>query len=112
MLEIVLERAFEPEMMSEQPCGICGADFQPDAVLAELVTVHEYKPICEVCLSHLARRAEEEAISADWNDVYQRYLLAVAKYPEPVFPSVRAVEEAEALDPKGTMALQAACADL
>jgi transcription elongation factor Elf1 len=105
MLEIKLERAFEPEMMREQPCRICGADFQPEAVLAELETVHEYIPVCEVCLHNLARRAEEEAIPADWDKVYRRYIDAVEKYPEPVFPSVKAAEEAEARDPKGTHAL-------
>jgi transcription elongation factor Elf1 len=101
MLEIKLERASEPEMMREQPCGICGADFQPEAVLAQLVTVHEYIPVCDVCLDHLARRAREEAIPADWNDVYRRYIDAVAKYPEPVFPSSEALEEAEMRDPTG-----------
>ncbi len=29
MLEIKLTRALEPEMMREQPCGVCGADFCP-----------------------------------------------------------------------------------
>lgn len=99
MLEIRLERAMEPEQMEETPCGICGADFQPDAVLANLVTPHEHKPVCEVCLSHLARRADGEAIPADWGDVYRRYVRAVSEYPEPVFPSVEALMEAEKLDP-------------
>jgi hypothetical protein len=57
MLEIELARALEPEMMGEQPCGICGADFQPEAVLAQLVTDSYLPPVCEPCLSHLARRA-------------------------------------------------------
>ena len=108
MLEIKLERAFEPEMMREQPCGICGADFQPEAVLAQLVGVHEYIPVCEPCLSNLARRAEEEVIPADWDEVYRRYLAALPKYPEPVFPSVKAVEEAEMFDLKAVEALSKA----
>jgi len=112
MLEIKLERAFEPEMMREQPCGICGADFQPEAVLAQLVGVHEYIPVCEPCLSNLARRAEEETIPADWDEVYRRYVRAVPKYPEPVFPSVKAVEEAEKRDIKGTMALSRAAENI
>lgn len=99
MLEIKLERALEPAQMKEQPCGICGADFQPEAVLAQLVTAYEYIPTCDVCLDHLARRAREEAIRADWNDVYLRYIDAVAKYPEPVFPSLEALKEVEARDP-------------
>jgi hypothetical protein len=102
MLEIKLERALEPEQMKEQPCGICGADFEPEAVLAQLVTAYEYIPTCDVCLDHLARRAREEAIRADWNDVYLRYIDAVAKYPEPVFPSEEALEAAEMNDPTGS----------
>lgn len=95
MLEIKLERAMDPDMMREQPCGICGAEFQPDAVLACLKTDHDYIPTCEPCLSSLSRRAEEEAIPANWNEVYRRYLDAVSKYPEPLYPSAEAVEEAE-----------------
>ncbi len=101
MLEIHLERAMDPTYMNEQECGICGADFTPEAVLACLVTPHEYIPSCDVCLDHLARRAREEAIPADWNDVYLRYIDAVAKYPEPVFPSEEALEAAEMGDPTG-----------
>jgi len=99
MLEIELARAMDPTYMNEQECGICGADFTPQAVLACLVTPHEYIPSCDVCLDHLARRAREEAIPADWNDVYRRYIDAVAKYPEPVFPSLEALKEVEARDP-------------
>ena len=96
MLTISLERAMEPGYMREQPCGVCGATFTPDAVLACLVTPHEWPPVCEVCLKHLATRAEEEAIPAAWDEVYRRYLAAVAKYPGPVFASE---EELEGADP-------------
>ncbi len=102
MLKIELERAMDPDMMQEQPCGICGAEFQPDAVLACLKTDHDYIPTCEPCLSSLSRRAEEEAIPANWNEVYRRYLDAVSKYPEPLYPSSEAVEEAELRDPRVT----------
>lgn len=108
MLEFRVERAFEPEMMERRPCGVCGKEFQPEAVLAQLVTSHEFKPVCEVCLSHLARRAEEEPIHADWDEVYRRYLRAVRIYTEPVFSSVEAVMEAEDRDPKGTRAMECA----
>ncbi len=99
MLEIKLERALDPDMMQEQPCGVCGAEFEPEAVLACLATPYEYIPTCEPCLSSLSRRAEEEAIPADWGKVYRRYVDAVSKYPDPVFPSAEAVEEAEKRDP-------------
>ncbi len=101
MLEIVLERAHEPGMMERRPCGICGAEFEPAAVLAELVGVHEYTPVCEVCFHHLARRAEEEPIPADWDVAYRRYVSALNEYTEPVFPSLGALEEAESCDPEG-----------
>jgi hypothetical protein len=101
MLEIKLLQAMEPDELEEQPCGICGADFEPEAVLANLVTPHEYRPICEVCFNHLARRVEEEAIPADWGDVYRRYLRAVKEHPEPVFPSVEALIEEEDRCPRG-----------
>lgn len=108
MLEIELERALEPEMMRERPCGVCGADFQPKAVLANLVTECELAPTCEACLSHLARRAEEEPIPADWGKVYERYLAALREITSPVFPSVEAVMRAEARDPEGTAKLMRA----
>jgi len=99
MLEIKLARALEPEMMGEQPCGICGADFEPRAVLAQLVTDSYLPPVCEPCLSHLARRAEYGDNEAGWDKVYADYQLAVAKYPEPVFPSIAALMEFEDSDP-------------
>jgi hypothetical protein len=99
MLEINLERALEPAQMQERPCGICGAGFEPDAVLANLVTPYEHLPVCEACLSSLARRAAEEAIPAKWDEVYAGYLAAVSRYPEPVFASVEDVMEAEKGDP-------------
>ncbi len=100
MLEIKLERALTPDDMREQPCGICGADFEPGAVLVKLVTVEENISTCETCLAHLAHRAEDEPIPADWNDVYWRYVAAVEKYPEPVFPSMEAALEFEDGDPR------------
>ncbi len=99
MLEIELVRALEPEMMREQPCGVCGADFRPGAVIAQLVTDTYLPPVCEPCLSHLARRAEDGDNAADWGRVYRRYVEAVAKYREPLFPSVEAVMEFEDRDP-------------
>ncbi len=99
MLEIELTRALEPEHMGEQPCGICGAEFQPAAVLAQLVTDSHLPPVCEPCLAHLARRAEDGDNAADWDKVYRRYVEAVAKYREPVFPSVEALMEFENSDP-------------
>lgn len=106
MLEIKLERAYEPEMMRRQPCGICGAEFQPEAVLVQLVGDCEHTPICEACIHLLAHRGDDENIPAakHWNDVYGRYLEAAPKYPEPIFPSVEAVMEAERRDAEGTTA--------
>ncbi len=98
MLEIKLERALEPEMMERQPCGMCGEEFQPEAVLIGVNIGGKYLDetvLCDVCLDHLARRAREEAIPAGWNDAYRRYVDAVAKYPEPKYPSVEALMEAE-----------------
>jgi hypothetical protein len=79
--------------------NLCGAEFRPKAVRADLDTAHEFVPVCEVCLSHLARRTEDEAIPADWDTVYAEYLAAVSKYPEPVFPSVEALMQVEERDP-------------
>jgi len=90
MLEIELARALEPQMMGEQPCGICGADFQPEAVLAQLVTDSYLPPVCEPCLSHLARRAEDGDNEAEWDKVYRRWIDAVAKYPESNFGELEA----------------------
>ena len=100
MLEIKLERDLEPTAMQSQPCGICGADFEPKAVLACLVTECFYLPTCEACLSHLALRAEEEPIPAIWNRVYKEYLLALEKYPQPALPPLEALKDSEKIDPR------------
>jgi hypothetical protein len=99
MLEIKLERVLEPEQMREQPCGVCGRDFHPKAVVALLYTDHYLPAVCEECLTHLAQRAEVAGIPANWNIVYANYLSAVAKYPEPVFATREALLEAEQQDP-------------
>lgn len=104
MLEITVERAYEPEMMRRQPCGVCGADFEPKAVVAQLMTDCELPLVCEPCLENLAHRAESKDIPANWDEIYRRYLKAVPKYPEPIYPSVQAVIDAESRDPEGTMA--------
>jgi hypothetical protein len=100
MLEIRLERAMEPEAMEGQSCGVCGADFQPKAVLAVLMTDPTLPSVCEPCLSHLAQRAEDEAVPARWSTVYADYLSAVARYTEPVFPTLEALLRAEEQDPR------------
>ncbi len=108
MLEIRLRRAYEPEDMSPRPCGMCGAGFRPEAVLAEANIPNEWtehSAVCEVCLSHLARRAEQEPIPAGWHEAYRRYVKAASEYAEPLFPSVAAVLEAERTDPEGTAAV-------
>lgn len=102
MLEIKLERAYEPEVMEPRPCAICGTDFKPKAVTAYLADTAEL--VCESCLSHLAVRATQESVPANWDEVYRRYLEAVPKYPEPIFPSVEALMEAERRDVDGTHA--------
>lgn len=101
MLEIRLERAMAPDQMEETPCGMCGLKFRPDAVIATLAMDGDCLPVCEPCLKHLAGRAEDAPIPADWNDVYRRYVEAVSEYPEPVFPSVEALIEEEARQPIG-----------
>ncbi len=95
MLEIKLERAMAPDQMEKTPCGLCGLEFRPAAVIAWLPMDSECLPICEPCLKHLADRADVEPIPAEWNDVYRRYVQAVRKYTEPFFPSVEALMEEE-----------------
>lgn len=101
MLEFELKRAMAPDEMEETPCGVCGTDFRPEAVIANLATDHEFFPTCEACLRHLAGRAEGERIPADWGDVYRRYVAGVREHPEPVFPSLEALLEAERRCPPG-----------
>ena len=78
---------------------MCGADFRPEAVVATLFTEPDLPAVCEPCLRHLAVRAKVEGVAADWDRVYADYPLAVARYPEPVFPTLEALLEAEAQDP-------------
>ena len=104
MLEIKLERALEPEMMERQPCGMCGVEFQPEAVLIAVNIAGKYLDetiLCEPCLYHLGLRARDLGGASppdwDWDLVYYRQ--AVAKYSEPVFPTVAALMEFEDSDP-------------
>lgn len=98
MLEIKLEQAMAPDQMEETPCGMCGVEFQPGAVLVSVEVdgdwLHE-SLLCHDCLRHLARRAETEEIPADWDNAYRRYLVAEEKYPEPVFASMEVLLEYE-----------------
>lgn len=95
MLEINLERAMAPDQMEETPCGMCGSEFRPDAVIAWFPMDSDCLPVCEPCLRHLAVRADEVDVPAYWNDVHRRYVRAVQEHTEPVFPSVEALSEAE-----------------
>ena len=101
MLDLTLSRAMAPDEMEPRPCGICGAEFSPRAVLCNFVTSSEYLPICEACVSHLDARAERENPPADWGEVVRAYRLALEVYPSPVFPSVEALLEADRRTPWG-----------
>ncbi len=100
MLEIVLERATAPDQMKEQPCGMCGVEFRPKAVLIAVRIDGQYIDetiLCEDCLDHLARRATalKRSSGPDWDFNRAAYLAAVQKYPEPYFPTMKALLEYE-----------------
>lgn len=101
MLEIRLERAMAPDQLEETPCGMCGLEFRPDAVVATLAMDSDCLPVCGPCLKHLAHRADAEPMPVDWNDVHRRYARAVREHSNPVFPSVEALSEAEGRCPVG-----------
>jgi hypothetical protein len=84
-MQIRLQRAFSPEYMVEEECGICGVEFRVESVIAEAVTDGrrpvEVGPVCPECLAYLAERNPERFPSlAD-------YRAAVERYPEPMFSS-------------------------
>ena len=98
MLEIVLERATAPDQMKERPCGMCGVEFRPKAVLIAVRIDGQYIDeaiLCEPCLEHLGRRATALRTGPDWDFDHAAYLAAAEKYPEPYFPTMEALLEYE-----------------
>ena len=82
-------------MRSEHDSGVSGtASFEDtsDGIVVKLDLSGLPKPnTLYLAHVHPGTCAEGEAIPADWNEVYADYLLALAKYPEPVFPSLAAL---------------------
>jgi hypothetical protein len=93
-MQLRLQRAFSPEYLVEEECGICGVEFRVESVTAEAVTDShppvEVGPACPECIAYLAERNPERFPSIE------EYRAAVERYPAPMFASedeVMRVEE-------------------
>ena len=77
---IEFERAFSPESMELQPCGICGVEFQSESVLAQVRTGPgggDMGCACRVCVEYLGDRNPEQFQSIE------EYEQALQRYPQP-----------------------------
>ncbi len=97
-MKIDLQWAFSREDMTEGPCAICEADFEPRVVIIRC-DPHGLEA-CEDCLRALSAR-KEAFPGAPW-PTWEEYDALVAAHPEPMFSSVEevAASEAEAGDPE------------
>jgi hypothetical protein len=85
IMQIRLQRAFSPEYMVEEECGICGVPFRVESVMVEAVTDSrhpvEVRLACPECIAYLAERNPSAFPSIE------EYRAAVERYPAPMFPS-------------------------
>jgi hypothetical protein len=92
-MQLQLQRAFSPEYMVEEECGICGVPFRVASVTVEAVTDGrcpvEVGPVCPECIAYLAERNPERFPSIE------EFRTAVGRYPSPMFPSGDAVVRLE-----------------
>lgn len=89
---IELQRAFSPEEMYEDDCGIRGERFRVGTVIAFALTEEERLDVgraCEACVEYLGARNPEKF------PTIHEYERAVRRYPEPIWPSGEEAGRAE-----------------
>ncbi len=96
---IRLFRAWIPEDMREDTCGICGHEIAPASVIADLKTDDSYDcgVACAECVGYLGARSPEKAPTRE------QYEEALRRYPaprgiEPPPERVREIAEQSGLD--------------
>ncbi len=87
---IELFRAWTPEDMTEDTCGICGHEIAPASVIADLETEDRYDcgVACSECIAYLGERSPERSPTRE------EYEEALRRYPRPMFESSEALRAA------------------
>ncbi len=83
---IELQRAFSPEEMGEEACGICDELFHVESVMAQVAAAADC-PLdmghaCRTCIEMLGRRDHPERFPT-----IEEYEEALRRYPEPIWVS-------------------------
>lgn len=91
---IDLQRAFTPEEMGEEKCGLCRRDFRVESVRADAVTDShaEMGLVCRECIAYFGRA---NPVALPTIEEFQAF---VERYPEPMFPSEEALEASEGIE--------------
>ena len=95
-LKIELQRAFSPEGMVGDGCGVCGEGFQRESVTATLTddALTDLGVVCPTCVTLLGRREVEGERRFPTAETYEE---ALRRYPEPLLGSSEEWGEAERL---------------
>jgi hypothetical protein len=92
MLNLVLRRALDPDMLGEAECALCGVRFEVDSVYV-MARGYSSAPVCLSCVDYFGAMIPNVPSIED-------YEAALKQYPAPVFLSVeeayRVSEDAEA----------------
>jgi hypothetical protein len=92
LFDVALKRAFTPEELGEQECGLCWVRFEAGGVSAQVVGYGDLGRVCPACLEHLHGRNPERFPSlAQFEEARRRY-------PEPVYSSAEEVMRLEEAD--------------
>jgi hypothetical protein len=93
-LIIELRRAFSPEDLVEEECGICGLPFQVQSVMAVALTnergeLNVETNACPACVEYLGRR------NPDRFPTIEEFEEDLKLYPEPIWSSAEEMDRAD-----------------
>ena len=88
---VELQRAFSPEELYEDDCGICGERFRSETVIAMVSddSRMDLGRACPACVECLGRRGVSRF------PTIEEYRAALARYPEPMWATDQAAARAE-----------------
>jgi len=96
-LIIEFQRAFTPEEMYEDECGVCGLRFRCETVIVQASVAGwgsaEVGRVCRDCIEYLHNRNPERFPSIG------EYEVLLLRYPEPIWPSVEESARCEIEEP-------------
>jgi hypothetical protein len=88
---IELYRAWLPEHMHEDTCGVCGREVAPTSIIAAVATDGpgwDMGAACPACIAYLGSRAPEKC------PTIERYLWLLRQFPAPMYASQEELEAA------------------